>query len=373
VLGIAAKVAAAVRPFRRAAGEFQDAKEKPVNFASDNAAGVAPQIMDAIVAANKGSAAPYGADALSQGLERRFAEIFEHEVAVFPVATGTAANALALASLTPAWGAVFCHEEAHIATDECGAPEFFSAGAKLVMLPGAHGKLAPETIDERCRGAGIVHNVQPAAISMTQQTEAGTHYLLQEVAALGALARQRGLSLHMDGARFANAVAALDCAPAAITWRAGVDVLSFGATKNGALAAEAVIFFDKARAAALGFRRKRAGHLLSKMRFIAAQLDAYLSDDLWLRNARHANAMAARLGAGLARLPGAKLLHPVEGNEIFVALPESVIAGLGAAGFGFYRWGEEPVLRLVAAFDTQPDAVDQFLDAAARLSGAACP
>lgn len=342
-----------------------------MNFASDNATGVAPEIMDAIQAANTGSAAPYGADAISRGLEKRFAEIFEHEVAVFPVATGTAANALALAALTSPWGAIFCHEDAHIATDECGAPEFFSAGAKLVTLPGAHGKLTPERVDEQCVGAGVVHNVQPAAISITQQTEAGTVYNADEVAALGALTRRHRLGLHMDGARFANAVAALGCTPAASTWRAGVDVLSFGATKNGALAAEAVVFFDRARAAAFGFRRKRSGHLLSKMRFIAAQLDAYLRDELWLRNARHANAMAARLATGLASMRGAQLLHPVEGNEIFVALPEMVIAGLGAAGFGFYRWRKDPVLRLVTAFDTEPTDIDKFLATVAMLSAPA--
>ncbi len=344
-----------------------------MNFASDNAACVAPAIMDAIEAANAGPAAPYGADAVSQSLEKRFAEIFEHDVAVFPVATGTAANALALASLTPPWGAIFCHEDAHIASDECGAPEFFSAGAKLVTLHGEHGKLAPDHVDRHCTGTGVVHNVQPAALSITQQTEAGTHYRVDEVAALGAMARRHGIGLHMDGARFANAVAGLGCTPAAITWRAGVDVLSFGATKNGALAAEAVVFFDRANAVEFGFRRKRAGHLLSKMRFIAAQLDAYLRDDLWLRNARQANAMAANLGAGLARLPGAKLLHPVEGNEVFVELPEPVIAGLGAAGFGFYRWGSEPVLRLVAAFDTSAADVDKFLAAVARLLSTVTP
>jgi threonine aldolase len=187
---------------------------------------------------------------------------------------------------------------------------------------------------------------------------------VDEMTALAQLAKRHQIALHMDGARFANAVAGLGCAPAAITWRAGVDVLSFGATKNGALAAEAVVFFDKARAAEFGFRRKRAGHLLSKLRFVAAQLEAYLRDDLWLRHARHANAMAARLGGGLARLPGCNLLHPVEGNEIFVALPESAIAGLAAAGFGFYRWGTDPVLRLVTAFDTKAADVDGFVTVA---------
>jgi threonine aldolase len=336
-----------------------------VNFASDNTAGVAPEIMDAIIAANNDSAMPYGADAITRRVEARFAEIFEHEVAVFPVATGTAANALALAALTPPWGAIFCHEGAHIATDECGAPEFFSAGAKLVTLPGEHGKLVPDTVAERLTGKGVVHKVQPAVLSLSQETEAGTLYRPEELTALGDMARRHGIAVHMDGARFANAVAGLQCSPAAITWRAGVDMLSFGATKNGALGAEAVLVFDQAKATELGFRRKRAGHLLSKMRFITAQLDAYLANDLWLRNARHANAMAARLGAGLARLPDARLLHPVEGNEIFVALSEATIGRLGAAGFGFYRRGTQPVLRLVTAFDTDSKHVDAFLAVAA--------
>jgi threonine aldolase len=342
-----------------------------VNFASDNVTGIAPEILAALEAANRGAATPYGNDAATQRLEQRFAEVFEHEVAVFPVATGTAANALALACFTPPWGAIYCHEEAHIAADECGAPEFYTGGAKLVTCPGEHGKLRPEIVAPYMSGAGVVHNVQPAVLSITQETEAGTVYRADEIAALSGLARQHGLALHMDGARFANAVVGLDCAPAAITWRAGVDVLSFGATKNGALAAEAVVFFDPAKAASFGFRRKRAGHLVSKQRFISAQLEAYLAGDLWLRNARHANAMATRLGSGLACLPETQLLHPIEGNEVFVALPEAVIAALGAAGFGFYRWGDAPVLRLVTAFDTEPVSVDAFLRVATdAVSGA---
>jgi threonine aldolase len=338
-----------------------------VNFASDNVTGVAPEILAAIEAANRGAAMPYGRDELTRRLEQRFAEIFEHEVAVFPVATGTAANALALACLTPPFGAIYCHEDAHIAADECGAPEFFTGGAKLVTCAGEHGKLTPESLAPKIGGAGVIHNVQPAVISITQQTEAGTVYRAEEIAALGALARQRGLALHMDGARFANAVAALGCAPAAITWRAGIDVLSFGATKNGALAAEAVVFFDPAKADGFGFRRKRAGHLLSKHRFVSAQLDAYLTADLWLRNARHANAMATRLGGGLAQLAGARLVYPVEGNEVFVELNETAIEQLRAAGFVFYRWADAPVLRLVTAFNTDPAAVDAFL----RVAGEA--
>jgi threonine aldolase len=337
-----------------------------MNFRSDNEAGVAPQILAAIAVANHGSAPSYGEDALTRRLARRFAELFEREVAVFPVATGTAANALALASLTPPWGVVFCHEDAHVATDECGAPEFYTAGAKLIAIPGADGKLAPAAIEVRLGGAGIPHHAQPAAISLSEVTEAGTLYTPVEVAAIGALARRHGLGLHMDGARFANAVAALGCAPADLTWRAGVDVLSFGATKNGALAAEAVIFFAPEKAVDFAFRRKRGGHLLSKMRFFSAQLDAYLAQGLWLENARHANRMAARLAAGLAAVPGARLRYPVAANEVFVELPEPVIQGLAEAGFAFHRWdgAASACLRLVAAFDTRAEDVDALVAAA---------
>ena len=309
----------------------------------------------------------YGADAATARLERRFAALFEHEVAVFPVATGTAANALALAALTPPWGIVYCHEEAHVAIDECGAPEFFAGGAKLVGVPGDDAKLVPEAIAARLTTRGFVHHAQPAAISLSQSTEAGAVYRPAEIAAIGAFARSHALALHVDGARFGNAVAALGCAPADITWRAGVDALSFGATKNGALAAEAVIFFDPDKARDLAFRRKRGGHLLSKMRFLSAQLEAYLEDGLWLENARHANRMAARLGAGLAILAGARLVHKVEANEVFVALPERCIQALMTDGFEFYRWGGEGAgcIRLVASFATLDEEVDALLAAAA--------
>jgi threonine aldolase len=339
-----------------------------MNFRSDNVTGIAPAILAALAEANAGSAASYGADAVSEGLARRFAALFEHPVEVFPVATGTAANALALATLAPPWGVVYCHEAAHIQVDECGAPEFYAGGAKLLALPGRDGKLTPATLEQAMSGRGVVHHAQPAAISISEASEAGTLYRPEEVAALGALARRHGLALHMDGARFANAVAALGCAPAALTWRAGVDALSFGATKNGALAAEAVVFFDREKAAGFAYRRKRGGHLFSKMRFLSAQLDAYLTDGLWLANARHANAMAARLSAGLAALPGARLSHPTEANEVFVELPEAAIAALDAAGFGFYRWGGEgsPALRLVTAFDTREADVDACIATARR-------
>src|ERR1700733_9004355 len=240
-----------------------------MNFASDNVTGVAPEILAAIVAANDGAVASYGDDPITGRVASRLAEIFEHEVAVFPVATGTAANALALAALTPPWGAVFCHEVSHIAVDEANAPEFYSGGAKLATLPGADGKLSAETIAKLLPGGlGVVHHAQPAVVSLTQATECGTAYRPAEIAAIAEIAHHHGLAVHMDGARFANALVQLGCTPAEMTWRAGIDALSFGATKNGALAAEAIVFFDKAKAESLPFRRKRAGHLFSKMRFL---------------------------------------------------------------------------------------------------------
>ena len=340
-----------------------------MNFSSDNAAGVSPEIMAALQAANRGAASAYGADAISQRLDGLFADLFEREVAVFPVATGTAANALALACLTPPWGVVYCHEEAHVEVDECGAPEFYSGGAKLKLLPGADAKLDAEALAAALEAApyGVEHHAQPAAVSITQASEAGAVWRPDEIARIAELAHGRGLPLHMDGSRFANAAAALALSPAALTWRCGVDALSFGATKNGAMAAEAVVFFDPARAAEFRYRRKRAGHLFSKMRYLSAQLEAYLQDDLWLRNAAHANSCARRLAEGLARLPGSRLAHPCEANEVFVALPEPVIARLRQAGAGFHRWGgpASPVIRLVCAFDTAAADVDRLLATAA--------
>ncbi len=341
-----------------------------MNFCSDNTTGAAPEIVAALAAANDGHAMPYGEDSLTRGLAAQFSEVFEREVEVFPVATGTAANALSLSLMTPAFGAVYCHREAHVAVDECGAPEFYTGGAKLVPLDGADGKLGSDTLAAALAGAGagFVHHVQPAAISLSQLTECGTAYGADEVAALSAVASGHGLGVHMDGARFANAVAGLGCAPADVTWRAGVDVLSFGATKNGAWAAEAVVVFTPDLARELGYRRKRAGHLLSKMRFVSAQLEAILADGLWLRNAAHANRLAAALGEGLAALPDAGLVHPVQGNEVFVRLPEAVIAGLLADGFAFHRWGGETStsVRLVTAFNTRAEDVQALIDSARR-------
>jgi threonine aldolase len=343
-----------------------------VNFCSDNASGAAPEILRALEAANDGWAMPYGNDELTRRLQARVEEIFETEAAVLPVATGTAANVLCLSVMTPPYGAIYCHREAHVNTDECAAPELYTGGAKLIALDGAQGKLQAETIVGAITGVGDAHMVQPAVISITQASEAGTLYTLDQLAAIGQVARAHGLGLQMDGSRFANALVALGCSPAEMTWKAGVDVLSLGATKNGAMAAEAVVIFKRDLAGSFAFRRKRGGHLFSKMRFLSAQLDAYLSDDLWLRNAAHANRAAGRLAAGLDRIAGVELLYPVEANEIFARLPAGMIAGLIAEGFRFSRSGPdaERIVRLVAAFNTPEADVDRFLAAATGLAGA---
>lgn len=342
------------------------------NFCSDNVTPMAPEILAALAAANDGSTPPYGADPWTARLTARLREVFEKpDLVAWPVATGTAANALALATLVPPYGAVLCAEEAHIDTDECGAPEFFTAGAKLLPLPAPDGRLdaasiAPPVAHAREMG---VHAARPHAVSITQSTEAGTVYTPDQIRAIADIAEAHGLALHMDGARFANALVHLGCTPAEMTWKAGVTALSFGATKNGAMAAEAVVFFDPARAGSFEYRRKRAAHLWSKQRFLSAQLVACLEDDLWRRHARHANAQATTLAVGLAAIPGIRLLHPVEANEIFAALPEAVVATLEAAGFGFYRWPAatapgEVAIRLVTSFATPPDAPEALLRAA---------
>lgn len=341
-------------------------------FGSDNMAGVAPQILAALAAANDGLTRSYGADDISARLERRFSEIFEREVSVFLVSTGTAANALCLAAATPPWGAVLCHPFSHIENDECGAPEFFSGGAKLVHVDGADAKIDPQALRLKARDESAnVHVVQPACVSITQATELGSLYTPSEVAEIGAICRERGLTFHMDGSRFANAVAALDASPAEMSWKAGVDLLSFGATKNGAMGVEAIIAFNPEHARDIAFRRKRAGHLTSKMRFLAAQMEAYLAEDLWLANARHANAMAARLARGLAQVPGVRIASESRTNIQFCTMPSEMIRGLLDAGFYFYsdRW-EPNTVRLVTSFVTTERDVDLFAGAARALASA---
>ena len=274
------------------------------SFASDNVTSVCPEVMDAVVEANTGIATSHAKDDYSINLETRFSELFEKDVKVFPVVSGTAANALALAALTPSYGKVFCHEMSHINTDECAAPEFFTGGAKLVPISSDNGKITPDNLTSVIRGTGNVHTAQPATVSLTQSCETGTVYQLDEIAALTDAARAHGLNVHMDGARFANGLISLNTSMAEMTWKSGIDVLSFGGTKNGCLAAEAVIFFKPELVQSFPFLHKRSGHLLSKMRFVSAQLEAYISNNVWLRNAQHANAMAARLSKGLAAIDG---------------------------------------------------------------------
>jgi threonine aldolase len=305
-------------------------------FKSDNTAPACAEIMTAIAEANRGHAAAYGDDEASARLDDVFGEFFGTPVRVFPVATGTAANAIALATLVPPYGAVFAHDEAHILRDECGAPEFMTGGARISAVPGFAAKLTPDALAAALDAhPPSVHTHQPAAVSVSQCTECGTVYQPDELAALAAVARRHGLKLHMDGARFANALVAQGCHPGDLTWRAGVDVLSFGATKNGALAAEAVVFFDLSLVRDFELRRKRSAHLLSKLRYVSAQLLAYVETGVWRRNAAHANALAQELGAAA----GTRLLYPVEANEVFVQLDAATIERLRAADFAFYDWG----------------------------------
>jgi len=339
------------------------------SFASDNVAPVAPEIIAALAQANDGTVHSYGDDPWTARLQRLAREAFQTDLVIFPVATGTAANALSLASIVPPFGAVYCHEEAHIATDECGAPEFYTGGAKLIGLRASDGKLRESQLAGPIAHAHDmgVHHVVPAALSVSQATEWGTVYSCAELSALTARAHASGLKVHMDGARFANALVHLGCSAAAATWQCGVDVLSFGATKNGALAAEAVVFFRPELAREFELRRKRAGHLWSKLRYLSAQWVAYLENDLWLRHARQANALATRLAAGLSRR-GIQLLQPVQANEVFAALPAAQVNGLRAAGFEFYEWPAPPdqllpVVRLVTAYDMVDADVDALLQA----------
>lgn len=341
------------------------------NFGSDNVTGAHPKVMDALSRAAEGPAIPYGGDAWTERVQERLRAVFDKpDLLAFPVATGTAANSLALACVTPPWGAVLCHADAHVQVDECGAPEMFTGGAKLVPLDGPDGKLTVDSLREPLAAAAArdVHRVRPAALTLTQATESGTVYAPAEVSALAAAAHGAGLAVHMDGARFANALVSLDVSPAEATWKAGVDMLSFGATKNGCWAAEAVVFFRPELAEGFEYRRKRAGHLFSKMRFVSAQLEAYLDDDLWLDNARHANACAARLAEGLTGA-GVRLAHPVQANEVFAHMPEAVRERVAAAGFLVIPWTDlgPDAVRMVCAFNTRMDDVERLI---ATVAGA---
>ena len=315
-----------------------------MNFGSDNVSGVHDAILDALREANAGTAVAYGHDDWTARAVARLRDVFECDLSAYLVVTGTAANALALAACCPPHGAVVCHHEAHITTDECGAPEMFTGGAKLMGVRGAAGKLTPAAVTAMLATMGRgEHEQRPSVLSLSQATELGTVYTPAEVAALAELARAQHMHLHMDGARFANALVRLGCTPAELTWKAGVDVLSFGATKNGALGVEAVVFFDRSLTDDFLYRRKRAGHLVSKGRYLGAQMLAYLDGDLWLGNARHANTLADRLAAGLRTLPGVRLPLPVEANEVFAIVPRAVHEKLRADGARYLEWpGEGP-------------------------------
>jgi threonine aldolase len=337
------------------------------DFRSDNVGGAAPEILEALVAAGSGTAAPYGDDDCTRRMVQRFSAVFERPVQVFPVATGTGANSIALSALANPYGAIYCHETAHINVYECGAPEFFT-GAKLVALPGPEFKLDAAALDDALglAGRGNPTRVQPFAVNITQPTDFGTLYSIDEVAALSAVAHRHGQRVHMDGARFANAVAALGCTPAELTWRSGVDVLSLGATKNGAINAEAVVVFEPAIAAEIPYRMKRGGQVLSKARFVSAQLERYLADDRWLERARRANALAAGLAERLQAIPGVRLVAPVQVNMLFLRMPDPAVAALESGPFRFYRLGRD--VRLVCRPDQEPEGIDALVE---RVRGAA--
>jgi threonine aldolase len=344
-------------------------------FSSDNWAGAHPVIAESLVKAAGGFASAYGTSDLDKKVEKKLSDVFERDVAVFFVATGTAANSLALASANRPGGQVFCHREAHVNVDECGAPEFFSHGSRLAPVDGLLGKIEPAKLETEIKRfpPGFVHGGQPMAITITQATEAGTVYSLDEIDKIAAIARKYHLPLHMDGARFANALIGLGTTPAEMTWKRGVELLSFGGTKNGCWCAEALILFDPAKAQQMHYLRKRSAQLFSKSRFIAAQFDAYLEGGLWLDLARHANGMANRLAEGIEASNSARLAWPTGSNELFVILKKNTAKKLEEKGAVFYDWpvpytlagsvaGDEGLFRLVTSFATTTGDVDRFIE-----------
>ena len=345
-----------------------------LNFASDNWAGAHPAISQSLLSAAAGFSRPYGESEFDRQIEQRFNELFAREVAVYFVGTGTAANALALAAVNRPGGVSFCHREAHMLEDECGAPEFFTHGARLAPVDGEYGKIDPKRLKAEIERfpANFIHAGQPMAISITQATEIGTLYQPAEIAAIAEIAKAYALPLHMDGARFANALAALQLTPAEMTWKLGVDIVSFGGTKNGCWCAEALVFMQPDMAKDLPYIRKRAAQLFSKSRFIACQFAAYLQADLWLELARHANAMAQRLQTGIRNSQHARLAWQAEANEVFAIMPKTQAQRLQAAGAVFYTWNpphahlnmlaaHEVLLRLVTSFATEAEQVDAFV------------
>jgi len=334
-------------------------------FASDNTSGIAPEVLSAIIACNDGQTAAYGEDTLSSRLNAAFSSLFETETHVFPVPTGTAGNGLALGAVTPSYGTIFCHRTAHVLTTEGGTAEFFTAGGRLFPIDGDAGRIAPQDLIKALKtvGSGGLHQMAAATLTLTQATEAGTVYSRTELSACSETAHAHGLKLHLDGARFANALVSLGCSPADLTWRCGVDLLTFGTTKNGTLNAEAVITFDAETAKVLRFLHKRAGYLTSKSRFPSAQLLACLDNDLWLTNAATANSAARRVADWLTAHSGVRLLHPVQTNQIFAELPAPLEARLQAAGIVFRPWplpGLPEARRLVFSFADKPVELEKL-------------
>ncbi len=334
------------------------------SFASDNAAVVHPKIVEALAACNVGFASPYGADDLSRQLDRAYSDLFERDTYVFPVSSGTAANGLALGSVTPSYGTVFCHRLSHIVETEAGAVEFYSGGGRLVLLEGKDNKLSPATLKASLAGygPGFAHQMQASTLSLTQATERGTVYSCDELKELCGVASKAGLKTHMDGARFANALVHLGVTPAAMTWRSGIDIVSFGTTKNGTMMSEAVITFDKTIAEVVRFKHKRAGFLHSKMRYFTAQLLAYIEGDLWLQSAAAANGSAARIARRLAATPGVRLAHSVDANQIFAHMPPAVVRALQEAGIKLRQWPDPSgdLVRLVASYCDPEQLVQQL-------------
>lgn len=339
-----------------------------MTFKSDNTSGICPEMLEKIILANEQSTEDaYGQDTITSRVKTQFNSLFEKEVTVHFMATGTAANCLALSSLTPPYGAIFCHEHAHITTDETNAPELFTGGAKLVNLPGDHGKICPIALEDAIHSLKAMrpHSAMPAVLSLTQSTEAGTVYTVSELKTLIAIAKKHHLYVHMDGSRFANAVVTLGESPANITWRLGVDVLSFGGTKNGAMAAEAVVLFNPDLAHHLDYQQKRFGQLMSKMRFFSCQFEALLESNLWLKNAAHANNMAKHLAQTLLNLSNVELIHPVEANEVFVKMSVELAQTLRNHGIQFYDWSFNEqesyrTYRFVTSFNSPSSEIEKL-------------
>lgn len=353
---------------------IQTSTEELIDFRSDNTGAAAPEVVAAVAEANSGTAAGYGMDRWSSELHRRFSELFQMEASVYPVATGTAANGLSLAALSPPWGAVYCSRDAHVETSEANAAGFLSGGLKLCLIEGEQGKLSPMALEAAITDAGIGlrHRSQPAAVSLSQASEFGTVYSLDELATIAAIARRFCLKIHMDGARLANALVHVDCSPAELIRKAGVDILSFGAAKNGGMLCDAIVVFDRDIVGSLEFRLRRSGHTWSKMRFAAAQLLAYVDDGLWLRNAERANAVAAQIGRQLAGLPGLSLAMPIEANEIFVSMDSRAMDGLQRDGIGFFRRGTG-MARFVCRFDTTDFEAEALLTSLRRHTARSKP